>query len=93
VFVLLGPFNEPMLTEKSLRVYEDRKREAEAWFKKAGVPYVIAPALPSELYADASHPLSEGYRMMAQQLLEHPSFVEFLGTSSSSGTGTRPGGN
>jgi hypothetical protein len=77
VFVVLGPFNEHMLTEESLEVYEKRKREAEAWLREAQIPYVIPAALPSDLYADASHPLAEGYRLLAERLFEDRSFVRF----------------
>ena len=78
VFVLVGPFNEHMLTEESLKVYEERKREAEAWLRENEIPYAIPPALPSEYYADASHPLSEGYSLLAGQLLRNEPFVRFL---------------
>jgi lysophospholipase L1-like esterase len=30
----------------------------------------VPPVLPSELYADASHPLSDGYKLLAKQLSE-----------------------
>ena len=79
VFVLVGPFNEHMLTEASLEVYKERQREAEAWFRSNGVPYAIPPALPTDDYADASHPLGEGYRMLASRLLENRSFADFTG--------------
>jgi hypothetical protein len=78
VFVLVGPFNEHMLTEESLVTYSRMKREVEAWLRNEQIPYAIPPALPSDSYADASHPLSEGYALLAKQLLETESFVNFL---------------
>jgi len=70
VFVLVGPFNEHMLTDKSLNDYEKVKAAVTAWLHDRGVPYAAPPPLPSESYADASHPLSDGYELLARQLLE-----------------------
>jgi len=36
VFVVLGPFNEHMLTEESLKTYKRRQSEVEAWLQKHG---------------------------------------------------------
>jgi len=74
VFVLVGPFNEHMLDEASRTAYAGIKSQIEAWLTGAEVPHLVATALPSELYADTSHPLAEGYALLAQQLLEAPSF-------------------
>jgi hypothetical protein len=68
VFVLLGPFNEHMLTDKGLRGYAKVKSEMENWFRTEGVAYAAPSPLPTELYADASHPLSAGYAMLAREL-------------------------
>jgi hypothetical protein len=82
VFVLVGPFKEHKLTEESLKVYKERKREAEAWFREHDIPCAIPAALPSEQYADASHPLREGYRGLAEWLWEEEAFVNFRETRS-----------
>ncbi|MHC4489118.1 MAG: hypothetical protein ACYSW7_08085 [Planctomycetota bacterium] len=50
------------------------KSEIEAWLQQNNVPYYMPPVLPSEFYRDASHPLSEGYDMLAKQLFENQSF-------------------
>jgi hypothetical protein len=34
--------------------------------------------LPSELYADASHPLTQGYELLAKRLCQDPGFVAWL---------------
>ncbi len=80
VFVLVGPFNEHMLTEESLKTYKSRKRDVEAWLRENGIPSAAPPALESDFYADASHPLGEGYSMLAKQLFDEESFVRFQGT-------------
>ncbi len=77
VFVLVGPFNEHMLKEESLETYHRMKSEVEDWLREKKIPYYIPPALPSDLYADASHPLGDGYAMLAKKLLENESFLSF----------------
>jgi hypothetical protein len=74
VFVVVGPFNEHMLTPGSLERYRQVKDTIEAWLKAQQIPYVLPPPLPSALYGDASHPLAAGYDMLARQLLENPAF-------------------
>jgi len=81
VFVLVGPFNEHMLTAESLATYTQRKREVEAWLRERGIPCCVPAALPSELCADASHPLGDGYALLARRLLEDQSFAEWLSAS------------
>ena len=74
VFVLIGPFNEHMINDKSLETYRSIKAGVETWLKDNNVPYYMPAPLPSELYADASHPLKAGYQMLAQQLIDNDSF-------------------
>ena len=77
VFVLVGPFNEHMLMPESLELYKRVKMEIEAWLQEENIPYLIPPALPSELYADSSHPLAEGYALLAKRLSENDAFARF----------------
>lgn len=77
VFVLAGPFNEHMLKESSLKRYRRIKTEIAAWLEAEKVPHFVPDALPSELYADASHPLGAGYKALAGRLMADPSFVAF----------------
>lgn len=77
VFVLVGPFNEHMLKVESLETYDKMKGEVESWLRNQRIPYSIPPALPSDYYADASHPLGDGYRLLAKELLENQSFSGF----------------
>jgi hypothetical protein len=73
VFVLMGPFNEHMMTEKSLEKYHAIKAGVETWLQENKVPYSVPAPLPSELYADASHPLRGGYAMLAERLADDES--------------------
>jgi hypothetical protein len=74
VFVLVGPFNEHLLSPDSLRRYERVKEVIAAWLRENQVPHAIPPPLPSEQYGDASHPLAAGYERLARQILGGPSF-------------------
>ena len=74
VFVLIGPFNEHMLKDKSLETYRSIKAGVETWLRENKVPYYLPAPLPSDLYADASHPLGGGYAMLARRLFDDESF-------------------
>jgi hypothetical protein len=74
VFVLVGPFNEHLLTPESLKRYQQVKATIAAWLREKHVPHAIPEPLPSEQYGDASHPLAEGYKQLARMLTEDPFF-------------------
>lgn len=78
VLVIVSPFNLHMAKEASQAVYRTRTSQIAEHFAKAGVPCIVPETLPSKLYADASHPLAEGYDLMAKKLLDAPVFKEFL---------------
>ncbi|MBN2269766.1 MAG: hypothetical protein JXN61_04075 [Sedimentisphaerales bacterium] len=71
VFILLGPFNEHLLTAESIDKYRKMQTEIAAWLKQNNIPYDMPPVLNAELYSDASHPLSEGYAKLAKRLIEN----------------------
>jgi hypothetical protein len=68
VFVLVGPFNEHMIQERSKAGYLELKQAAQTWLQENRIAYLAPPPLPSDLYADASHPLAEGYELLALQV-------------------------
>jgi len=74
VFVLVGPFNEHMFDADSIDTYRKMQTEIEAWLQLNNVGYYMPEVLPRHLYVDASHPLSEGYAVLAKQLFENESF-------------------
>jgi hypothetical protein len=68
VFILVGPLNEHMLEPTNLTSYRDLLAAVEGKLEDQGVPAFLAPVLPSELYADLSHPLGQGYALMAKEV-------------------------
>jgi hypothetical protein len=78
VFVLVGPFNEHIVQDKSRIVYQKMKSEIELWLRQNNVPYYAPPVLPSDLYYDVSHPTSQGYAMLAGQLFKNQSFKTII---------------
>jgi len=74
VFVVVGPFNEHMLKPESYKIYQNMKNEIETWLRQNIVAYSIPSVLPSEFYRDASHPLGQGYALLAKRLFENQSF-------------------
>ncbi len=74
VFVLVGPFNEHMFKRQSAEVYRRMQNEIADWLSQNNVAFFMPPALPSELYSDASHPSAEGYALIAKQLFENQPF-------------------
>jgi hypothetical protein len=77
VFVLVGPFNAHMMNPASERRYREVQAEIVAWLEAEHVPHLAPPPLESRLYGDASHPLADGYKELARQLLEESSFRSF----------------
>ncbi|HVE39255.1 MAG TPA: hypothetical protein VNM14_05160 [Planctomycetota bacterium] len=69
VLVVVGPFNEHLLTDASRVKYSELKQGIEAWLRERKIPYVAPAPLPSEQYGDASHPLSAGYALLAKELV------------------------
>lgn len=71
VLVLIGPLNEHMLNEKSLAAYSKIKKDIGVLLQEKNISYYIPSPLPSESYADVSHPFSEGYALLAEQLFDN----------------------
>jgi hypothetical protein len=78
VFVLVGPFNEHLLSPESLRRYHEVKAAIAAWLEAQEIPHAVPAPLPSAEYGDASHPLAAGYARLARRLLDEPSLRSVL---------------
>jgi hypothetical protein len=76
VLVVLGPFNEHLIADESLPGYRKLRDGIVQYFAAHHIDFIAPATLPSDLYADASHPLTEGYRLLAGKLLEDPKFFK-----------------
>jgi hypothetical protein len=78
VLVVLGPFNEHLMAEDNRPAYRKIREGIAAWLKQSKVPTVVPDVLPSELYADASHPLTAGYELLAKRICADEHFRKWL---------------
>jgi hypothetical protein len=78
VMVLVGPFNEHMMTPPSRERYQKVKGTITLWLEEMKIAHLAPSVLPTEQYGDASHPLAEGYEMLARQLWDDPDFRSAL---------------
>ncbi len=79
VMVVVGPFNEHMIAADNRAAFLHLRDGIVAWLRAQQVPFVAPDPLPSPLYADASHPLTEGYALLAERLLATPTFARWVG--------------
>jgi hypothetical protein len=66
--VIVGPLNEHMLSTDDVPVYRRLAAAAQADLSARGLTTYSPATLPSDLYADLSHPLAEGYAVLAERL-------------------------
>jgi hypothetical protein len=78
VLVLVGPFNEHLMTAENRLVYRKLRSGIADWLSHNRIAHVLPETLPSVLYADASHPLTEGYELLARCLYGNASFTEWI---------------
>ncbi len=78
VLVVLGPFNEHMIAEDNRAPFHKLRDGIAAWLAAQHIPHIAPETLPTELYADASHPLTDGYRLLAQRLYHDTAFQQWL---------------
>jgi len=78
VFVVVGPFNEHLVAEDNRPACRKLRGGIAEWLKQNQIPNAIPESLPSGLYADASHPLTQGYQMLAERIYADPQFRSWL---------------
>lgn len=78
VYVLLVPFNEHMIAPDNRAPWRSMVKDIDTWLSQKQIPHQAPPTLPGELYADASHPLTEGYRALAKTVCAQPDFQQWL---------------
>lgn len=79
VLVVVGPFNEHMMAEENRLAYRTLRDGVSAWLAEHQLAHLVPEPLPSALYADASHPLTEGYELLAQRLYGDARFQKWAG--------------
>jgi hypothetical protein len=78
VLVILGPFNEHMVAEDQRPAYRTIRDRVAAWLESKRIARVVPETLPSDLYADASHPLTQGYAELSRRIWSDPVFQQWL---------------
>lgn len=69
VNVVLGTVNPYIQTPESLKEYRKLHADLVARFEEMNIRTLCLPELPSEEYADASHPLPHGYSILADYVI------------------------
>jgi hypothetical protein len=79
LLVVVGPLNEHMMNDATREKYLGFRIAVAAWLSAEGIRFVVPEALPSDGFADASHPLTQGYERLAKRLAADPMFKTWLG--------------
>jgi len=80
VLVVVGPFNEHIMAEENRPAFRRLRDGVLDWLMQNHIAHVVPAALPSILYADASHPLTQGYQMLADHLAHDATFQKWMST-------------
>ncbi len=78
VFVILGPFNEWMVAEDQRPVLHNIESGITRWLAEQHISSIAPETLPTNLYADASHPLTDGYALLAKNIYKDSTFQSWL---------------
>lgn len=78
VLVVLGPFNEHLMAEENRAAFRRLRDGIVSWLNQNHIAHVAPETLPSAMYADASHPLTEGYHMLASRIYAEDVFRKWL---------------
>ena len=81
VLVVVGPFNEHMIAVDQRPTYRTLREGVTSWLKSNNVHAITPETLPTEFYADASHPLTEGYEVLGRRLFEDMSFRAWVSSA------------
>ena len=76
--VVLGPFNRHIMTSENQKEYLNLRNRILGFLESRSISVVNPEILPSRLYGDASHPLTEGYALLAERLAKHSVFTSWL---------------
>ena len=79
LLVVVGPLNEHMMNDSTREKHRSFRSTAVVWLEGEEIRFVVPEILPSEEFADASHPLTEGYERLAKRLAKESVFRAWLG--------------
>jgi hypothetical protein len=77
LLVIVGPFNEHIMSQDNQLEFRGLRDGVLHWLDQEHINYLSPQPLESALYADASHPLTQGYEVLAEQLCKDPKFQEW----------------
>lgn len=78
VFVVVGPLNRHIMAAENVAKFAEIEDGVVAWLKGRNVLTLVPEVLSFDLYGDASHPLTEGYRQLADTLWADQTFQEWI---------------
>ena len=81
IFVLIGPFNQHVMAPEKRPIFLSIRKQVAEWLIQEDIPHARPDPLPSRLYGDASHPLTEGYARLASGLQNDQGFQNWLSES------------
>jgi hypothetical protein len=67
-----------MIAEESRDGFRKLRDGAFRWFNDQKIDYLEPETLPADLYADASHPLTSGYQLLAEKISANPAFKSWM---------------
>lgn len=79
LLVVVGPLNEHMMNGATRAKHQEFRSTVATWLDAERIRFVMPEILPSEEFADASHPLTKGYERLAKRLTAEPVFRAWLG--------------
>jgi hypothetical protein len=78
VLVVIGPFNEHMIAEDQRKAYHKLRDDIAARLERKHIATIVPMTLPPNLYADASHPLTDGYAVLSAKISRESAFQKWL---------------
>jgi len=78
LMVVVGPFNRHIMTPDNRAKFMRIEEKVKQWFESSSISYITPKVLDSSLYGDASHPLTEGYQVLAESLWNDSEFKQWL---------------
>ncbi|HPJ34308.1 MAG TPA: hypothetical protein PK358_05695 [Spirochaetota bacterium] len=78
VLAVITPFNRYMLSEQSASIQKQLVIKMEEELSREGITAVIPEIPAKDEFADSSHPTGEGYRTIAEDLLNNREFTDFI---------------